>query len=190
MKAPVARIEVPIEELQDLLKAAREKLGAEGYGKLKAAIDTLAYLTSLIEDQQTTIQNLRELLSKPASTEKTEKVLENAGLKTEAKNAGGGKKLKRKKGHGRNGASAYTAAGRVPVPHASLASGDPCPKCGEGTLYAQRDAGVLVRLVGGAPIEATIYELEKLRCGLCLEVFTAAPRRRPVIRSMTRRRPA
>lgn len=176
MKPPIERIEVPIRELQDLLKAAREKLGAEGYRKLKAAIDTLAYLTSLIEDQNTTIQKLRELLSKPASTEKTEKVLENAGLKTEAENTANQKtpKKKPKKGHGRNGAGAYTAACRVPVPHHSLSHGDPCPKCLEGKLYAQRDPGVLVRLVGRAPIEATVYELEKLRCGLCLEVFTAA----------------
>jgi hypothetical protein len=174
MKPPVERIEVPIEELRGLLKAAREKLGAEGYRKLKAAIDTLAYLTSLIEDQKTTIQKLRELLSKPASTEKTDKVLENAGLKTEAKDTINGKTPKKaKKGHGRNGASAYTAAHRIPVPHAWLSSGDRCPKCLEGKLYAQRDPGVLVRIVGQAPIAATVYELEKLRCGLCLEVFTA-----------------
>jgi Transposase IS66 family len=32
---------------------------------------------------------------------------------------------------------------------------------------------VLVRLVGQAPITGTVYELEKLRCNLCLEVFTA-----------------
>jgi transposase len=31
----------------------------------------------------------------------------------------------------------------------------------------------LVRLVGQAPITGTVYELEKLRCNLCLEVFTA-----------------
>ena len=43
----------------------------------------------------------------------------------------------------------------------------------DGTLYAPRDPGVLVRLVGRAPIEATVYELEKLRCNLCREVFTA-----------------
>ena len=79
MKPPIERIEVPIQELRSLLERARKKLGVEGYRKLKAAIDTLAYLTSLIEDQQTTIQKLRELLRTPASTEKTEKVLENAG---------------------------------------------------------------------------------------------------------------
>jgi transposase len=175
MKPPAGPIEISIQELRDLLNGAREKLGAEGYRKLKAAIDTLAYLTSLIEDQQTTIQKLRELLVKPASTEKTEKVLENAGLKTGPEDASSQKTPKKKpgKGHGRNGAGAYTAARRVPVPLASLSSGDRCPKCLDGKLYAQREPGVLVRLVGRAPIEATVYELEKLRCSLCLEVFTA-----------------
>jgi transposase len=33
--------------------------------------------------------------------------------------------------------------------------------------------GVLVRLIGRAPIDAAVYELEKLRCNLCGDVFTA-----------------
>ena len=40
-------------------------------------------------------------------------------------------------------------------------------------VRAARARRSLVRLVGRAPIEATVYELEKLRCSLCLEVFTA-----------------
>jgi hypothetical protein len=32
----------------------------------------------------------------------------------------------------------------------------------------------LVRIKGQAPIAATVYELEKLRCNLCGDVFTAA----------------
>ena len=56
----------------------------------------------------------------------------------------------------------------------SLASGDRCPGCLKGKLYAGAP-GVLVRLVGQAPITATVYALEKLRCNLCGEVFTAAP---------------
>ena len=78
-------------------------------------------------------------------------------------------------GHGRNGAAAYRGARKVQVPHASLKAGDPCPdaECG-GKVYAQRDPGVLVRIKGQAPIAATVYELEKLRCHLCGEVFTAA----------------
>src|SRR6266700_2395009 len=174
MKPPIERIEVPIRELEALLERVRDALGEEGYRKLKGALETLAYLTSLIEDQKTTIQELRQLLSKPASTEKTDKVLENAGLKPEANNAAGAPTPRKpRKGHGRKGASAYTAACRIPVRHASLASGGACPKCLKGKLYLQRDPGVLVRIVGRAPIEASIYELEKLRCNLCLEVFTA-----------------
>ena len=34
---------------------------------------------------------------------------------------------------------------------------------------------MLVRIQGQAPIAATVYELEKLRCNLCGDVFTAAP---------------
>ena len=34
-------------------------------------------------------------------------------------------------------------------------------------------AGVEVRMVGRAPLDATVYELEKLRCNLCGKVFTA-----------------
>jgi len=174
MKSPVQRIEVPIRELESLLEGVRDALGEQGYIKLKGALETLEYLTSLIEDQKTTIQQLRELLSKPASTEKTDKVLEKAGLKPETNKAPGARTPRKpRKGHGRNGARAYTAANRIPVRHALVASGDSCPKCQKGKLYAQRDPGVLVHVVGQAPIEASIYELEKLRCNLCLEVFTA-----------------
>jgi transposase len=77
-----------------------------------------------------------------------------------------------RKGHGRNGADAYAAA-KIAVLHESLQPGDPCPKCDKGTVYETGRPGVLVRLVGQAPIEAKIYELQKLRCNLCGVVFTA-----------------
>ncbi|HKB40234.1 MAG TPA: IS66 family transposase [Gemmataceae bacterium] len=48
----------------------------------------------------------------------------------------------------------------------------PCPACGQGTVY-QRAAGVLVRITGQPPLAATIYQLQKLRCHLCGQVFTA-----------------
>ena len=76
-------------------------------------------------------------------------------------------------GHGRNGADAYTGAEKTVVPHESLQPGDPCPQCAEGTVYETGRPGVLVRLVGQAPIQAKLYELQKLRCNLCGVVFTA-----------------
>jgi hypothetical protein len=54
-----------------------------------------------------------------------------------------------------------------------LKSGDGCPDCQRGKVYLQRDPGVLIRLIGQAPLDATVYQLEKLRCNLCGEIFTA-----------------
>ena len=34
---------------------------------------------------------------------------------------------------------------------------------------------MLIRFVGQAPVQATVYQLQKLRCGLCGQLFTAEP---------------
>jgi transposase len=75
-------------------------------------------------------------------------------------------------GHGHNGADAFTGAEKIKVRHESLQPGDPCPKCEQGTLYDTRP-GVLVRLIGQAPVKATVYYLQKLRCNPCGAIFTA-----------------
>jgi len=188
MKPPappsVPPIDVSIEELEALLEQVRPALSAEGYQKLQAAIHTLGHVVDLLEKQETTLAELRELLC-PASTEKTSKVLARAGIEAEKKPGpenplpgpeGIPKKPKRAvAGHGRNGANAYAGAQKVKVPHATLKAGDPCPDttC-DGKVYLQRDPGILVRIKGQAPLAATVYELEKLRCNLCGKVFTAA----------------
>jgi len=40
-------------------------------------------------------------------------------------------------------------------------------------VYGQKEPKVLVRIVGQAPLAATVYSLERLRCGTCGQVFTA-----------------
>lgn len=80
-----------------------------------------------------------------------------------------------KQGHGRNGAEAYRGAEQIEVPHESLAAGDACPECGQGKVYEVACPGVLVRVVGQAPLYAKVYHLQKLRCHLCGKVFTAGP---------------
>ena len=178
MQPRIERIDVSTEELEGLLEQARPMLSENGYQKLRAAIRTLGYVTGLLEKQETTLASLRELLCH-ASTEKTEAVLKQAGIETGDKNRKAPKEHAGRSapssGHGRNGAAAYRGAQKVQVPHESLKAGDPCPdaECG-GKVYAQRDPGVLVRVKGQAPIAATVYELEKLRCHLCGKVFTAA----------------
>ena len=75
-------------------------------------------------------------------------------------------------GTGRLGAAAYAGATRMECRHEELAVGQRCPVCGQGTLY-QLPAGVEIRLDGNALLSAMHYELEKLRCSACGEIFTA-----------------
>ena len=164
------RIELGVEELTQILDRAATALAAEDLAKLRAAIDTLAFLTSELEAKGASIQRLRHLLF-GAKTETTRRVFgEGAG------GGGGGKSREsetKAKGHGRNGAAAYQGAEKVKVPHGSLGHGDTCPDCVEGKVYNQSDPRVLVRVKGMAPLHATVYELARLRCHLCGKVFTA-----------------
>jgi transposase len=75
-------------------------------------------------------------------------------------------------GTGRLGAAAYAGAARVECRHDELAVGQRCPVCGQGNLYAL-PAGVEIRIDGNALLSAMHYELEKLRCSACGEIFTA-----------------
>jgi transposase len=187
----VNRIDIEREELMGLLERARPALSEADYGKLKAALETLSHLTDLLADKETTIRQLRQLLLGfshfPRTTEKTKDVLEKA-----AAEAGGAETSEAAPsegapsepeptaeastpvaGHGRNGAAAYRGAKKVVVAHGELKHGDPCPECPQGKVYVQQEPAQLVRIVGRAPLEATVYELERLRCHLCGQVFTA-----------------
>jgi len=75
-------------------------------------------------------------------------------------------------GHGRHGAEAYRGAARVVCRHEALRAGERCPVCGQGRLYPLLP-GVAIRIDGNALLSAIRYELEKLRCSACGEVFTA-----------------
>jgi transposase len=179
MKPAKEQIEVNLAELEALAERVRAALGEEDYQKLRAGIRALSYLTELISDQGTTISQLRALLMKP-STEKTRKVLEQAGIEASKKShppsSSGGSESgeeKSKPGHGRNGAEAYGGARRIKVPHGSLKPGDHCPNCQKGKVYRQKEPGLRIRVAGQAPVQATVYELEHLRCNLCGDVYEA-----------------
>lgn len=138
---------------------------------LKAAIETLYMMTAEVAAKNASMLRLKNILF-GAVTEKTSEVLGDIGGK---KTAGNHDKTKEKrKGHGRNGASAYVGAARVKVPHAGLKHGDMCPDCGHGRVYDQTKPTELVRIVGMGPMNATVYECERLRCNGCGKIFTAA----------------
>jgi len=175
MKPASEVIEVNLQEWEALLERARqEPLDEEGYQKLQAALRAFRVLTEMIGEKNTTISQLRALLAKP-STEKTSKVLEQAGIKTPPQNSSPPQgNEKPQPGHGRNGAAAYRGARRIRIAHGSLKPGDRCPECQKGKVYEQKEPALRIRVVGQAPIAATIYELERLRCNLCGEIFEAA----------------
>jgi transposase len=75
-------------------------------------------------------------------------------------------------GTGRLGADAYVGAERTECRHEELAVGQRCPVCGQGTLYAL-PPGVEMRIDGHALLSAIRYELDKLRCSACGQIFTA-----------------
>lgn len=187
MTRPTPRVDLNMDDLDALLERAKAgPLSEADYQTLKAAVATLGYLTQLLEDRTTTLQRLRQLLF-GARTEKTRTVLPAASADADADvgagdPAGGaagppsgepGSSAPARPGHGRNGARAYAGAQKIAVRHGTLQAGDRCPECRQGKVCQQREPACLVRVVGQAPLGATVYELEKLRCNLCGEVFTA-----------------
>lgn len=154
MKRP--RIDVNLGELDQLLDQAQQApLSKPDCHKIK-----------------TTLHTLVELLAAKRSTEKTSAVVGAAGgdAATTEPAASAEKPVN---GHGRTPASAYTGATKVAVPHPNLKHGDACPECPKGKVYVQKEPRPLVRIVGQAPLAATVYALEQLRCNACGQVFTA-----------------
>jgi transposase len=102
------------------------------------------------------------------SSEKTRKVLgDDQESKSEPK-----PRKRPKKGHGRHGAADYQSAPHVRIEHQALKAKDRCPECLKGKVYPVKEERSVVRIVGRPPLEATVYQLETLRCNLCDAVFT------------------
>jgi transposase len=180
------KVEIDMGDLEKILeRATKGPLSPEEVRTLREAMHTLAWLQGEIGRKDASLSRLRQLFGMP-TTEKTREVLGDAPqapVKTEEGDGEKGEPPQRDlpgnevaaaKGHGRNAASDYPGAPRVYVKHESLKAGDPCPEEGcDGTLYRQPEPRVLVCVKGHAPLSATVYEREALRCGLCGKVFTA-----------------
>ena len=179
-------VEVDSTQLEEVLRRVEQSLDDKDAALVRAVFESYAYVSELVEDKNTSIRRLRQLFF-GARTEKTEAVVgqkartpeaalpadavAETGLAADDGNADASDAAAAK-GHGRNGADAYQGATRIDVPHPSLSAGDACPACGEGTVY-DKAPGVLVRITGQPPLAAKIYQLQKLRCHLCGQVFTA-----------------
>ena len=181
-------LEVDSTHLEEVLRRVDQALDERDATLIRKLIESYLYVSDLVEDKNTSIRRLRHLFF-GSKTEKTKIIVAGQNDATESSrsngaatatatgepaqgtsNAAGEKPAP--PGHGRNGADAYRGATRIDVPHPELKPGDACPVCREGTVY-EKAPGVVVRIKGQPPLGATIYELQKLRCHLCGQVFTA-----------------
>ena len=172
-------IELNWDELGAILERAKAALTAEDHTTLKAAMDTLAFVTAELQAKGVSLDRLRRLLF-GAKTETTRTIL-GAGAAPSAPGAARSPEGAAhsadtgapRPGHGRHGAAAYTGADLVRVGHPSLHRGDGCPECLTGKVYPLAEPAMLVRITGMAPLGATVYARDRLRCNLCGEIFTA-----------------
>jgi len=170
------RIEITVQEVNRLMERGEKRsFTDQDYVIVLAVIRNYFALEDAYQEKSRTILRFLSRIF-GHRTEKAKDVLKKVfqeGLSEPTALSPEGTKKDKPKGHGRNGASSYPAAQKVTVPHSSYKAGDPCPLCPKGKLYRFYEPGIEIRVVGRAPLEATLYEVEKLRCNLCGEILTA-----------------
>jgi transposase len=195
--------DVDIKQLQEVLQRVKPTVQEADYLILHRIVETLAYIMQALSNARMSLKRLKKMLFGPAS-ERTADLLKDAGAGPDT-SAGASETTPpanqpptgapshpqppqdsqnppdpappkcKPPGHGRNGAKDYPGARKIWVPHSSLHPGDCCPECREGHLYDMARPAALIRIVGQAPIQATLYERQSLRCNTCCQVFTADP---------------
>jgi transposase len=172
------RIEITAQEMEALIERVKqESLLKQDYPIVAAVLINYFALDHGAKENAHTILRLVKMVF-GHRTEKSKDVLKHSSPERLSPNPttpaeGSPPPNEKSKGHGRNGASSYVGAEKVCVPHSCYKAEEGCPLCTKGKLYRFYEPGVEVRIVGRAPLEATHYELEKLRCNLCGKVFTA-----------------
>ena len=187
-------IEVDSQQVEDMLERAAATLNEEDLLLIRRIVESYGHIANLVGDKDTTIARLRKLLF-GASTEKSKNILDDQQQAPDSSlpddpqdepdsdanrnaehsapdSSAASNEDPPTPGHGRYSADDYSGAEQVEIQHPRLAAGDACPECHQGTLY-EKPPSVLVRFVGQAPLQATVYRMQKLRCHLCGKIFTA-----------------
>src|SRR5215831_18302950 len=180
-----------VQQHLDEVKSLRERLGTgqwqeEDWGILERVLGSYERLLAMLCEAQITLKRLQTLLfgkrrqhrngvasgtsasgGESGADARPQPGVETAGDEVQPPRAGG-----HRPGYGRLGMATYEGAERVECRHEALAVGQRCPVCGQGRLYGL-PPGVEIRIDGNAFLSAIRYEVEKLRCSACGQVFTA-----------------
>jgi transposase len=187
-----------VQQRLDEVKALRERLGTgrwqeEDWGLLERVLGSYERLLSMLCEAQITLKRLQTLVfgkrrqrrhgvasgtsasggatggcdHESGADARPQPGVETAGDEVQLPRAGG-----HRPGYGRLGMATYAGAERAECRHEALAVGQRCPVCGQGRLYGV-PPGIEIRIDGNALLSAIRYELEKLRCSACGQMFTA-----------------
>ena len=170
------------EELDEILQRARPALSDQQYRLLEGVLATFVFVMLKLQNAKTSIKRFQRMLF-GHRTEHKRNVLERAAAADDSQLPDGAESVPqmpatvpapkpRRPGHGRNGSQAYSGAPIVECEHSELESGDRCPQCNQGKVYDSPPKS-LVKVIGQAPLGATVYRVQRLRCRMCDAVFTA-----------------
>lgn len=175
-------------ELDEILDKAKPALSEQQYRLLEGVLGTFVFVMLKLQNTKASLKKFQRMLfgartetkanlfeDKPDAGGSGEVPTTTDGAQRAAAVAEGAPPLDEKvkaKGHGRNGAQAYGDSPIVEIDHPELESGAPCPQCETGKVYDSPPRTV-VKVVGQAPLGATVYKLQCLRCRLCDAIFTA-----------------
>jgi hypothetical protein len=194
MAAKATVIDLDLPTMEESLTRIAAVMGEEVAQPFRLLLRSHAELQEMLRNGKTSLKRLQRMIfgattertssvvgqeAKAAGEDATQITTADAKAAASAEQASGGqggerqrRPRRRGQSHGRHGAKDYCGCSTANVPHESFHHGDHCPYC-SGTLYRLKKDAALVRLTGQTPITGTVWLLERLRCNLCLEVFTA-----------------
>ena len=152
----------PEAQREAFVREVGQSMGQEAAQRV-LALETLVARMAADLGENIQISKLKRMLFGP-KTETSQNVLPESGEKKKRKD--------KRPGHGRTGQTEYRGARTQCVKHPQFKPGQICPKCGKGKLVEQKPSNQ-IHIKAHPPIEATRYQLERLRCAVCGEVFTA-----------------
>jgi len=158
--------------LEELLAKLRAHLDAATYELTAGWLRTLAWLLEVLEQKNTALGRLRRMLF-GASTEKIQQVFPPPAGSAAAPGSTGPAAKPKRPGHGRLGVQRFSGAKRVVVAHPTRQAGASCPACSKSTLYELKEPARILCITAQPIFPATLYLLQRLRCKLCGQVFTA-----------------
>lgn len=165
----------------DLVRATLDKveeaLGVETVRPLRQLLELCLSVMAVLSAKKVSIERLRKMVFGSA-TERSANIFptdpsSDPSAATASSTSTGDQPKRKRPNHGRTPARAYHGCETIVVTHPTLYPGDNCPDCGDGTLYRLANWSPEVRLRGQTPVVGTVYQLERLRCHLCGQIYTA-----------------